>query len=184
MTEIEDSLVDELETARMALRRLRAPDAGPIALYVGDARVARMLAVVPHPYPPGAAEAFVERTLAGRRGEHVWIMDATRSGGAELIGLVGVRPQEGGAWRLAYWIGFPFWGLGYGSEAVSRVVAHMFDDAGAKRLEATVSTDNPAAAQVLGKLGFTRGAAVQEYSIARAELVEAWRYSLDREARA
>ena len=54
----------EIVTERLRLRRLRPRDAALIALYASDRRVAWTTAVIPHPYPPGAAEAFVERILS------------------------------------------------------------------------------------------------------------------------
>ena len=48
----------EIVTPRLRLRRLRPRDAALIALYASDRRVAWATAVIPHPYPPGAAEAL------------------------------------------------------------------------------------------------------------------------------
>ena len=48
----------ELRTPRLRLRPLRRADAGLIELYASDAKVARMTARIPHPYPAGAAEAY------------------------------------------------------------------------------------------------------------------------------
>ncbi len=61
-------MVETIRTERLVLRPLRASDAGPITLHASDERVARMTAAIPHPYPPGAADAFIEGTLSGRRG--------------------------------------------------------------------------------------------------------------------
>ena len=58
----------EIVTPRLRLRRLRPRDAGLVALYCSDRRVAWTTASIPHPYPPGAAEGFVERVLARRLG--------------------------------------------------------------------------------------------------------------------
>jgi len=54
----------DIVTARMRLRRLRPRDAALIALYSSDRRVGWATSRVPHPYPPGAAEALIERATA------------------------------------------------------------------------------------------------------------------------
>ncbi|MEM6906013.1 MAG: GNAT family N-acetyltransferase, partial [Pseudomonadota bacterium] len=56
----------ELRTARLVLRPLRPSDAGPMTLYCGDERLARMTASIPHPYPPGAASAYIDAVTHGR----------------------------------------------------------------------------------------------------------------------
>ncbi|MDG1972937.1 MAG: GNAT family N-acetyltransferase [Paracoccaceae bacterium] len=100
-----------LETERLTLRRPRASDAGPISLYAGDKRVAEMLESVPHPYPPGAAEAFIATCLKPDAVEHVWVMDALKIDGPEFVGVIGVRRTDGVP-RIGYWVGPPFWNTG------------------------------------------------------------------------
>ncbi|MBM3574019.1 MAG: GNAT family N-acetyltransferase, partial [Alphaproteobacteria bacterium] len=48
-----------------------------------------------------------------------------------------------------------FWGQGFASEAVARVVAFAFDDLGLDRLAANAHIDNPASGRVLEKAGFS-----------------------------
>ena len=80
-----------IETERFDLRPLRRADIGPIELYGGDARIARMTTNIPHPMPPGMVEAFVKRATANSREEDVWAIDGTKSGAADLMGLEKVR---------------------------------------------------------------------------------------------
>ena len=49
----------EIVTPRLRLRPLRPRDAALIALYCSDRRVGWTTAMIPYPYPPGAAEAFI-----------------------------------------------------------------------------------------------------------------------------
>ena len=53
-----------VETDRFDLRALRKSDLGMIELYGSDGRVARMTTSIPHPLPPGASEAFVQRAMS------------------------------------------------------------------------------------------------------------------------
>jgi len=170
-------MVETIRTERLLLRPLRASDAGPIALYASDLRVARMTASIPHPFPPGAAEAYIERTLGGRRGEDVWAIDATPAEGAELVGVMGYKP---GPVEIGFWIGPPHWNAGYATEAVQALVAHLFEAKGLARLEATVFADNGASAALLTKAGWREVGQGSQFSAARGVPVADRRFRLTR----
>ena len=51
-----------IAAGRFDLRPLRKSDSGLMSLYLGDARVATGTRTVPHPLPPGAAEAMAAAT--------------------------------------------------------------------------------------------------------------------------
>ncbi|MEO0822902.1 MAG: GNAT family N-acetyltransferase [Pseudomonadota bacterium] len=156
-----------IRTDRLLLRPLRQSDAGPMTLYSSDPRVARMTTSIPHPYPPGAAEAFIERVHQGRAPERVWAIDATPIGGAELVGVISVKDKAG---EIGYWVGPPFWNTGYASEALGGLVARLVEE-GRERLDATVFADNPASAHVLEKIGFAQVGETEHFSSARGEMV-------------
>ena len=80
----------EIVTERLRLRRLRRRDAAVIALYASDKRVAWTTAMIPHPYPPGAAEAFIERILAPGASELSCALDTGAADEYGLVGLIGL----------------------------------------------------------------------------------------------
>lgn len=173
-------LAPRLDAGRLDLRPPRASDAGPVSLYLGDARVAKMLTGIPHPYPPGAAEALIERAQAGLRSGPLFVMDAGRSGGPEVIGLIFVNRGEGeGVFSLGYCVGPPFWNTGYATEALEAVIASLFDG-GAAALTAVVFHDNPASAKVLSNLGFAYRGDGEAYCNARGAVLPVWRYRQER----
>lgn len=176
----------EITTPRLRLRRLRPRDAALISLYASDARVARATAIIPHPYPPGAAEAFVERALSSRASEAVWALDTGADDEDGLIGLIGLKasaPAEGAAGEgaagrvgeIGYWVAPAFWNTGYASEAVEGVVGAALR-LGFTTLDAEVFQDNPASARVLVHAGFTYVGEGEVYSLARAAMVPTFRY--------
>lgn len=155
------SYPDVIETERLTLRRPRASDAGPIALYAGDLRVARMTTSIPHPYPPGAAEGFVERTLKDTTREHAWVLDATKIDGSEFVGVISLIAREDHT-EIGYWVGPPFWNIGYASEAALAVVSVA--DTGP--LSARVSVENEASAHVLANAGFVEAGRSEAFCVA------------------
>ncbi|MEM6354709.1 MAG: GNAT family N-acetyltransferase [Pseudomonadota bacterium] len=164
-------------TSRLLLRPLRPSDAGPMELYAGDARVARMTTSIPHPYPPGAAAAFIERQGMPGAAERCWVIDGSPIGAAEMIGVVSIKRAAG---EIGYWIGPPFWNTGYASEAVEGVVATLFGE-GWREIRATVFADNPASAHVLEKLGFVETGLIETFSVARGEAAETRVFRVDPE---
>ena len=60
-------------------------------------------------------------------------------------------PDEG--YEFGYWLGKPFWGQGYATEAARRLAQFAFEELGLESLHAGWFHDNPASGHVLAKLG-------------------------------
>lgn len=164
----------EIVTDRFTLRPLRLSDTGLLTLYTGDERVARMTQTIPHPLPPGAAEAFVTATARADRAETVWAIDGTQDAAAELMGVISLAPVDAAQAEISYWIAPPFWNTGLASRAVQAMV-----DANPLRaatLFGTVFQDNPASARVLVHCGFDYIGDAEAYSVARGATVPTWTY--------
>jgi RimJ/RimL family protein N-acetyltransferase len=168
----------ELGTPRLRLRRLVPADAGPIHLFASDVRVARMTTSIPHPNPPGGAEAFVKRATAPGAKETVWGIDVDAEGAGGLIGVVSLRPAPGEEAEIGYWIASAFWNAGYAGEAVEAVAAEARRQ-GLVALTAQVFQDNLAAARVLTRAGFAYVGEGEAYSVARAATTPTFRYRLE-----
>lgn len=163
-----------IETARMVLRPLRPSDAGLLTLYASDRRVAEMTTTLPHPYPPGAAEAFVARARRPDADDAVWAMDATAFGGTELMGVIALRKMDRGQSEIGYWVAPAMWNTGFASEAVSALVAaNPLDNA---TIFGSVFQDNPGSARVLTNAGFDYLGDAEAFSVARGAKVATWTY--------
>ncbi|PZQ47912.1 MAG: GNAT family N-acetyltransferase [Rhodovulum sulfidophilum] len=167
---------DCLETERLRLRRLRPSDAAVLTLYASDPRVAKMTTDIPHPYPPGYAEAYVERVTRPGARELAWGIDLGEDdAGNGLIGRISLRRLADGAAELSYWIAPAFWNAGYASEAVEAVVRHA-DAHGIPALVAQVLQDNERAARALTRAGFAYLGAGEAHSVGRGAMVPTFRY--------
>jgi RimJ/RimL family protein N-acetyltransferase len=173
MTALADQPV--IGTERFDLRPLRRSDAGLIELYTSDPRVARNTTSIPHPLPPGSTAAFIERVCAPERAEDVWAMDATKSGGAELMGLISLTRMDRNQSEVAYWVAPAFWNTGLASEAVAALL--RANPQGNRTFFASVFQDNPASARVLTHCGFDYLGDAEAFSVARAAKVATWTYS-------
>lgn len=58
--------------------------------------------------------------------------------------------------ELGYWIGAPFWGRGFATEAARALLSYAFEQLGLQRVEASYLPENEASGKVLEKLGLRR----------------------------
>lgn len=137
-----------LKTARLILRAPRRGDGKAIVRLVNDRRVAENTARIPHPYFLDDAETFV--AAANRQvGEAIFAIIRDD----ELIGMCGVEPRQDGP-EIGYWLGTPFWGRGYATEAIRAAIDHAFGVLGHDMLQAAARVSNPSSRRVLEKCGF------------------------------
>jgi RimJ/RimL family protein N-acetyltransferase len=125
-----------------------------VARLAGDRLIAEPTLNIPHPYPPGAAEAWIGTHAAEwRQGSALNLAIERRDDGA-LVGAIGlgIVPEHARA-EIGYWIGVPYWGNGYATEAARRLIAYAFDELGLNRLYAYHFTGNPASGRVMEKAG-------------------------------
>jgi RimJ/RimL family protein N-acetyltransferase len=161
-------------TDRFDLRPVRLSDIGMLEHYASDERVARMTTSIPHPVPPGMAEAFVQRATAAERDEDVWVMDATKVGGAEFMGVISLERMDRNQSEVAYWVAPPFWNTGLASQAVQAlVIANPMQN---DTMFASVFQDNPASARVVVNCGFDYIGDAEAFSVARNAKVPTWTY--------
>lgn len=163
-----------IEAPRMLLRPLRASDAGLLSMYASDRRVAEMTSTIPHPYPPGAAQAFIARVTGPAPSEVVWAMDATEMGGAELMGLIAMKQMDRAQSEIGYWVAPAMWNTGFASEAVRALVSA--NPLGNQTIFASVFQDNPGSARVLTNAGFDYLGDAETFSVARNAKVATWTY--------
>lgn len=151
-------------TERLLLRPSWPEDAGELHQAIADEGIVRNLARAPWPY---TAEDAV-RSEPQEHDAHFpsFLMMLRTNGAPRLIGACGIGNLDGEP-ELGYWIGRPYWGLGFATEA-SRAVIEIAKTIGHKKLVASHFTDNPASGKVLRKLGFqSTGKTAQRHSNGR-----------------
>lgn len=143
-----------LTTARLVLRPYAAQDAAAVHAHLQDREVASTTAMIPHPYPAGAAEEWIATHAARHQvGEAAVLAITLRDTGA-LIGSIEMRVEA--AHRrgdLGYWIGRAHWGQGYATEAADALLRWGIGTLGLHRVFATHMSRNPASGAVLRKIG-------------------------------
>jgi RimJ/RimL family protein N-acetyltransferase len=143
----------QLLTARLRLRCLEEKDLDAAAAMLSDWEVAQWLSRPPYPYRRRDGEAF----LAAQRAEHAAGRAAAfalaEAASDALVGAMGVEPLGEGIGELGYWLGRPYWGRGYASEAGAALVGRAWRD-GLHGVTAVTDPENLRSRRVLEKLGF------------------------------
>jgi RimJ/RimL family protein N-acetyltransferase len=139
-----------IETSRLVLRVPRPDDAKAITGLIDDRRIAENTARIPHPYSLADARAFLAQVNrdAGETSFLITLPDGTIIGGCGIGAASAADPEVG------YWIGVPYWGRGYATEAARALIDHAFGEVGCERLSGRARVSNPASRRVLEKCGF------------------------------
>ncbi len=137
---------------RLLLRPIVRADLARLACMANDYDVAAMTSSMPHPYALSDAEAFCDAVQAQDPARDVTF--AIERVGKGVIGVLGFNPRDEETPEIGYWIGRPYWGRGYATEAVRTALAWVRSEWGRRAILALHFTDNPASAAVLIKAGF------------------------------
>ena len=136
-----------LETERLTLRAPRHADIKAIVRLAGDRRVAENTTRIPHPYTVADAREWIGAAISRSTATYLITI------GGEVIGGCSLDMRDDVP-ELGYWLGVPFWGCGYATEAARGLIDHAFGECGHKVLTSGALVSNSASRRVLEKCGF------------------------------
>ncbi len=143
-----------LETERLILRPLTLEDADRVEELASDYDVAKTTLTVPHPYPKGSAKKFIRHVLDAEKEGKIVIFAIINKEESSLIGIMNLSINTShDRGELAYWIGKPYWGKGFGTEAAKELVKLGFDELHLNRIFAASFTSNPGSWRIMEKIG-------------------------------
>jgi RimJ/RimL family protein N-acetyltransferase len=139
-----------LETARLRIRSYREADIAELLPLIGAREVAATTGRIPHPYTVEDARQFLAKIDTDRE---ISLAITLRDNG-RLIGGIGLRlVEQHQQAELGYWLGVPYWGKGYGSEAAREMLRYGFEQLNLHRIFATHFKQNSASGRILTKIG-------------------------------
>lgn len=159
LTKVDPETMDEqptLATERLLLRPFQITDAMQVQRLAGNPNVATMTSNIPHPFAEGEAENWIAAHATDWQLGSAAIFAVCLRSNAELIGAVGLMNIYQGDAELGYWIGEPYWGQGFASEAVDAVIGFGITNMELKRIHANHLSRNPASGKVLRNAGLER----------------------------
>lgn len=154
-----------LATERLILRPFTLDDAPDVQRWAGDRDIAASTLRIPHPYQDGLAEAWIDsHPQAFKEGKAVHFAIVARET-QQLCGAVGLGLDIVSInAELGYWIGKPFWGQGYCTEAAKAAVRYGFAALKLHRIYANHFTRNPASGRVMQKLGMMHEGCLRQHT--------------------
>jgi [ribosomal protein S5]-alanine N-acetyltransferase len=171
----------QLNTERLLLRPPELKDVAAIVAGIGEWEVAKNLGRAPYPYREEFAYEFIGKQTEARAKGTDFAFMAVRKEDDAMMGCCGVHLRESGAFEVGYWLGKPYWGQGYATEAARKVCGFAFHVLKAERLAAGWFHDNPASGHVLEKVGFVTNGSEQRNCAARGHTVYCNMMLLERE---
>jgi 8-oxo-dGTP diphosphatase len=141
-----------IATSRLRLRAFHDADLADLVALVGDWSVAQWLAALPHPYTEEHGRDWIALVRADHAGGRPLRFAIALKDDDRLIGCCGLDGATGDGsteTALGYWLGKPYWGKGYGSEAVTALIDHGLNRLELPSLRAYTDPANAASQKLL-----------------------------------
>jgi ribosomal-protein-alanine N-acetyltransferase len=167
-----------IETPRLQLSALSEADLAELVPLIGAREIAATTLRIPHPYQEKHAREF----LASAAKENELRLGIRLRSNGHLCGGIGLHPDPGHKRaELGYWIGVPYWGNGYATEAAKAVVRYGFQHAGLNRIFAAHFKHNVASGNVLRKVGMKYEGCMRQHIFKLGESVDLELYAILRD---
>ncbi|WP_240220913.1 GNAT family N-acetyltransferase [Rheinheimera hassiensis] len=169
-------MIPTVYSEKLILRPFQPEDASKVQALAGEKVIAEMTDNVPHPYLDGMAEEWIGKHQSWYRNRVAIVFAILTRETCELIGAISITEICELSGNLGYWIGLPYWGKGYCSEASQRIIEFGFSEFGLSLICAKHLTENLASGKVIKKSGFkylknvvVGGRELQYYELEKAQ---------------
>ncbi|MGP8305333.1 GNAT family N-acetyltransferase [Vibrio sp. YIC-376] len=142
-----------IESERLILRQFSLSDAKRVSELAGDKQISEMTANIPYPYSVSDAESWIRTHAALFLSGKGVVYAIVLKDSSELIGAISFPKLENGLGVLGYWLGVPYWGCGYATEASKSLISFSKKHYGLTRLKVMHLVGNERSKSVIEKLG-------------------------------
>jgi ribosomal-protein-alanine N-acetyltransferase len=161
---------------KVKLRPFKESDAERLALLANNIKIAKFLRNgFPHPYTVEHAKNFIG-SLKNDDPTQRFVITLND----EMIGGTGLNLQDDifelNA-EIGYWIGEPYWGNGYMSDAIQQITEYGFKNFKINRIFARVFGNNPASMRVVEKAGYKLEAKYDQTLLKYGEILDEYIYA-------
>lgn len=143
-----------IKTERLFLRPFNLEDAPEVQRLAGDKEIASTTLNIPHPYEDGLAEKWINSHKSAFEDGKLVNFAITHRQEGYLIGAIGLNIDSRHEFaEMGYWVGRPYWGENYCTEAARAVLRYGFKELKLNRIFARHIKRNPASGRVMEKIG-------------------------------
>lgn len=146
----------KLETTRLYLQPFNKEDAIRIKNLANNKELADILGL-PHPYELKHAKDWIAIQPGQIKDGIEYPLTIVSKEINEVIGTITIRiDKNNNKGELGYWIGTDYWGNGFATEAVNKIIEFGFNDLNLNKIWASALTRNKASSAVLEKAGLQK----------------------------
>jgi len=149
-------MYNEIQTQRLILRPFNLADSKRVQMLAGAKEISDTTGNVPHPYPDGAAEAWISTHAELFESGTAFINAIVSKDICEVVGVVAVRGLNTEEPELGYWVGKEYWNKGYCTEACSEIIPYCSSEFGISEIYGRHLVRNPSSGKVMEKCGLKR----------------------------
>ena len=147
---------EKIVTQRLLMRKPMMEDAFPIfKLYAQDPEVTRYLTFEPH-QSINDTKTFLKRCLNNWKKNISFPWTIIRRKDKQLIGMIEIVNIEQSGIQLGYVLAQPFWGNGYMTESLKKIIDWSLKQRDIYRVWAVCDLENLASAKVMEKVGMQK----------------------------
>jgi [ribosomal protein S5]-alanine N-acetyltransferase len=170
-----------LETERLIIQPFVKENAPRISELANDKDLASILGL-PHPYQLKDAEEWIAIQPEQIRKGTEYPLTITHREFGEVIGTITIRiDKSNNKGELGYWIGKEYWGNGFATEAVNKMIDFGFNHLHLNKIWASAISRNHASSIVLQKAGLQKEGVLRQNRLLHGKYEDVDVYGLLRE---
>ncbi|ATP40151.1 GNAT family N-acetyltransferase [Solibacillus sp. R5-41] len=155
-----------ITSERLILRLFQTSDAAKVTTLCNNYNIYKNTLYLPYPYSQNDALSWIENHYDNYIQDNSYEFAVTDKETNEVYGAIALsnnkRFNQG---ELAYWIGEPYWGKGYATEAAQLILQFAFEEKKMHKVFARYFSSNPASGKVMEKIGMEKEGVLKEHII-------------------
>ncbi|MEC1180681.1 GNAT family N-acetyltransferase [Metasolibacillus meyeri] len=155
-----------ITTDRLILRLFQKADAEVVAKLCNNYNIYKSTLSLPYPYKIEDALTWIEYHYDNFIEDRSYEFAVTDKETNEIYGGIALsNNKQFNQGELAYFIGEPYWGKGYATEAAQAMVQFAFEEKKLHKVFARYFATNPASGKVMEKIGMVREGVLKEHIV-------------------
>jgi len=155
-----------ITTDRLILRLFQTSDATTVTKLCNNYNIYKNTLYLPYPYSLNDALSWIERHYDNFLADNSYEFAITDKQTNEVLGAIALSNNKGlNQGEIAYWVGEPYWGNGYATEAAQSVLQFAFEEKKLHKVFARYFSSNPASGKVMEKIGMKKEGLLKDHII-------------------